>query len=242
MYRKRTNFIINKIYDIFTVIFVKIKHVNPIETGKITDNLYVVKTGTANFYIYKNEEDIICFDSGFGKSLIIRELNNLGIEPRSITHLFLTHSDFDHANGAALFENAKIYLSTDEEQMINRKKARSLGFIYNFKIKSKYHLLEDNDEVNVGSIKIIAIATPGHTPGSMSYLVNDSILIVGDTFRIINGKVHSLKYYNMDTVKQEESIRKLACLDNVQLACTAHRGYTDMFNEAISDWRQIELN
>lgn len=224
-------------YDIFTTLFVKIKHVNPIETGEIIANFFVIRTGTANFYIYKSDGDIICFDSGFGKSQIISELNNLGIDPRCITHLFLTHSDFDHANGASLFEKAKIYLSSDEEQMITRKKARMFGFIYNSKIKSTYHLLKDNDIVYVGSTKIRAIATPGHTPGSMSYLVDESILIVGDAFRLINNKVYPLKYYNMDTKQQKESIRKLASLDNVHLACTAHRGYTEKFNEAISHWK-----
>jgi hydroxyacylglutathione hydrolase len=237
MHRIDASFITNKFYDIFTAIFVRIKHVHPIATGKITDNLFVIKTGTANFYIYKSEEKVICFDSGFGKSLIIRELNNLGIDPSAITHLFLTHSDFDHANGADLFDRAEIYLSADEEQMITRKKARIYGFIYNSRIKSTYHLLKDNDVVTIGPTKIKAIATPGHTPGSMSYLINDSILMVGDAFRLINGKVYPLKYYNMDTEKQKESIRKLSGLDNIQLVCTAHRGYTEMFREAIDHWR-----
>jgi glyoxylase-like metal-dependent hydrolase (beta-lactamase superfamily II) len=97
----------NQIYNIITAAFVKINHVDPVETGKITDNLFVIRTGTANFFTYKIEEDIICFDSGFGKNMIISELNKVGIDPESITHLFLTHSDFDHANGASLFEKAK---------------------------------------------------------------------------------------------------------------------------------------
>lgn len=238
MYKIRTSFIVDKIYDIFTAIFVKMNHVNPIETGKITDNLFVVRTGTANFYIYKSGEDTVCFDCGFGKSQIIRELNNLDIDPKSITHVFLTHSDFDHAKGLSLFENAEIYLSFDEEQMITHKKARKFGLIYNPKVKDTYHLLKDNDVVAVGEAKIRAIATPGHTPGSMSYLINESILIVGDAFRILNGKVCPLKYYNMDNDQHKESIKKLACLDNVQLVCTGHRGYSKGFSEAISHWRK----
>jgi hydroxyacylglutathione hydrolase len=214
-----------------------ITHIRPVNTAKIIDNLYAVKTGIVNFFIYKSDGDIICIDSGFRKNLIIRELNSLGIDPKSITHLFLTHSDFDHTNGLALFEKAKIYLSSDEEQMITRQKARMLGFIYNSKIERPYHLLKDNDIVAVGSIKIRAISTPGHTTGSMSYLINESVLFVGDTFKLVDNKVCSLRrYINMNTEQQKESIRKLACFDNVYLACTAHTGYTKEFNEAISDW------
>lgn len=233
-----TEILWNLVYNCFTALFVKMNHVNPIETGRITDNLFVIRTGTANFYIYKTDSGLISFDCGFGKSQIKRELLSIGIDHKSITHLFLTHSDFDHANGFSVFENAKIYLSSDEEQLIIRKKARKFGFIYNFRIKRQYNLLKDNDEVYVGSTKIRAIATPGHTVGSMCYLINDKILIIGDAFRIIDGKVCPIKLYNMDTKKHRESIRKLAKLKNVEMICTGHRGYFQNFDKAIDHWRQ----
>jgi hydroxyacylglutathione hydrolase len=215
-----------------------ITSIRPIKTGRITDSLYAIETGTVNFFVYEGNDDMICIDSGFSKNVIIRELNSLGIDPKSITHLFLTHSDFDHSNGLAVFEKAEVYLSSAEEQLITGQKARMFGFIHNPKIKRRYHLLKDGDLVAVGSTKIRAIATPGHTAGSMSYLVNDSILFVGDAFKLIGNKVYpKRRFYNMDTEQHKESIRRLACLDNVRLACTAHNGYTKEFSEAISDWK-----
>ena len=35
----------------------------------------------------------------------------------------------------------------------------------------------------------------GHTPGSMSYLMNDSILFVGDTLALKGGKVRPFSLY-----------------------------------------------
>ena len=32
----------------------------PVETGKITDDLFAVKTGTVNFFIYRSGKDFIC--------------------------------------------------------------------------------------------------------------------------------------------------------------------------------------
>lgn len=210
----------------------------PIETGKLSDNLYVVKTGTVNFFIYKNDEDAICIDAGFWKRSILRGLHSLGIEPESVSHLFLTHSDFDHASGSGLFRRARIYLSSGEEQMITRRKARMLGCIYNPAIKRSHQLLNDNDIVTIGSITIKAITTPGHTPGSMSYLVNGSLLFVGDTFKLSDNRVYPLRrYINMDPERLKESIRKLARLEHIQLACTAHSGVTKEFDEAIGDWK-----
>jgi hydroxyacylglutathione hydrolase len=216
----------------------KILRIWPVATGKIAENLYAVKTGTVNFFIYRSGKDIICFDSGFGQPIILRELSKLGIAPAEITHVFLTHSDFDHAGGSALFENAKLYLSAAEQPLVIGQRARMLALIYNPKIKRPYELLKDNQVVAIGSTSVRAIATPGHTAGSMSYLVNESFLFVGDAFKLIDKRVSSLRpYINMDTQVQKQSIRKLACLENVQLACTAHSGYTRDFDQAILNWK-----
>jgi glyoxylase-like metal-dependent hydrolase (beta-lactamase superfamily II) len=92
--------------------------------------------------------------------------------------------------------------------------------------------------VRVGSIKVQAIATPGHTTGSMSYLIDGSILFVGDTFKLRDDMVYAKRpYINMDTDRQKASIRRLAQLTHVALACTAHNGYTEEFDHAMSKWK-----
>lgn len=41
-------------------------------------------------------------------------------------------------------------------------------------------LLDDGDELMIGSIKLVALHVPGHTPADMAYLIGDA-LFVGDT-------------------------------------------------------------
>jgi hydroxyacylglutathione hydrolase len=155
-----------------------------------------------------------------------------------VKYVVLTHSDFDHASGSALFDNAKRYLAAEEEPLITGQRARMLGLIYNPKIKRPYRVLNDDDVVTIGATSIRAIATPGHTAGSMSYFVDESILFAGDAFKLVDGRVCALRrYINMDTEAQKQSIRKLARLKNVRLACTAHTGYTWEFNEAAGEWK-----
>lgn len=226
------------IYDVFTSAFIRIKRLQPVQTGKLSENVFAVKTGSVNFYVYRNNLDYVLVDSGFGKSIIKRELNDLGIDPNDISHLFLTHSDFDHVGGKSIFPNAKIWISRDEEQMITRTTARKYRFIYNSRINMAYSLLKDNDEIIVGSIRIRAIETPGHTPGSMSYLIDNKVLFVGDALKLIHGKAYPIgRFFSMDKETQEESIRKLARLGNIQLVLTAHRGYAENFNNAMEPWR-----
>lgn len=214
-------------------------HLEPRDTGVVAENLYAVRTGPVNFFIYRQAGAVICFDTGFCRQLVLRELDKLGIPPESITHVFLTHSDIDHVDGLSLFKQAQVYLSADEEVMITRKKARLWGWVYNAPIKQQYHLLRDNEVVCIGSTRIRAIATPGHTPGSMSYLLNDAVLISGDAFRVINNKIlHRRAYLTMNNEQQTASVRKLASLPAVQRVCTGHSGTPQNFAELMAGWKQ----
>ena len=230
----------NFIYDLSTNAFVHRKHLQLIPTEQITKNIFAIKTGSANLFIYKKGSDRIAIDSGFGVSILKREFLSLGINPNEITGLFLTHSDFDHAGGLPVFQTAKIYLSFHEEPMITRKVARKYGVIYNKKIYRTYKMLKDNDRIAVGTIRVKTIETPGHTPGSMSYLIDDEILFVGDAFKLIDGKAYpNSPLYCMDTNQQEESIRKLAKLKGVHSVFTAHGGYSNDFGYAMADWMHM---
>lgn len=210
----------------------------PMKTIKFNDNIYVIKTNMVNMFVIKDGDDVICIDTGFVKRTVRSSLRKFGIDLSSVSNVFLTHSDYDHATCIDLFSDAQIHLSVDEEQMINGSTPRAMGIRYNSKIERPYHLLHDGDIVMVGKIKVQGIATPGHTPGSMSYLINDEYLFVGDALSLINGRVFTFPFFiNMDTKTQKESIKKLAKLKNVKAMFTAHSGYSTDFQKSISSWK-----
>ena|GEM_PF-4996230 len=76
----------------------------------------------------------------------------------------------------------------------------------------------------------------------MSYLVNGSILFVGDTIILREGKarhfsrLHLRDLMHMDIATQTESVKKLAQLKNISLMATAHNGFTTDFESAMSEW------
>jgi glyoxylase-like metal-dependent hydrolase (beta-lactamase superfamily II) len=210
----------------------------PTRTMKINDNIFSIRTLMVNMFVFKDGNDVICIDTGFNKLAVKIAFKRFGIDPASVSGILLTHSDYDHAGCINLFTDAQIYLSAHEEQMINRTTPRAMGIRYNSRIKRPYKLLGDGDIVKVGKIKVQGISTPGHTPGSMSYLINDSYLFVGDTVSLIRNRVHTFPFFiNMDTKTQKESIRKLAKLKNIKTMFTAHSGYTTNFEGSISSWR-----
>jgi len=125
--------------------------------------------------------------------------------------------------------------------MINGKKSRAFGIKYNSPIKREYCLLNNDEVVQAGNISVRGFETPGHTPGSMSYLVNDEYLFVGDSMALIRNKAYNFPFFiNMDTKTQKESIRKLSGLKDVEMMFTAHSGYTNDFVSAMKAWRKVE--
>ncbi len=71
------------------------------------------------------------------------------------------------------------------------------------------------------------IITPGHTPGSMCYLINNKYLFTGDALSIKAGKIDKFnEFFNMDTETATEYI------------FSAHYGYSDDYKNAVKDWKK----
>jgi len=212
----------------------KMKH---LETQEIVSGIYAIKTKNANFYVVKNDDNCIAIDAGGSNENIVKtELYKLNIEPEKITAVLLTHTDFDHISALSLFKNAAIYISKQEEQVIDGSVPR-LVFGGKNKFNYNYSTIEDNEELRFGKIKVKSVLTPGHTVGSMSFLIDDKYLFVGDNLSLQNGQVglfNSLFNFNDDT--QKESIRNLAKIASTEYIFTAHYGFTDKPKEAFKNF------
>lgn len=82
-----------------------------------------------------------------------------------ITKVFDTHQHADHVSAArelAKAADAKLYLSKYE------------GYDYDA------NFVGDADEIPFGNTKLRVIHTPGHTPGSLSYVVGEKLVFTGD--------------------------------------------------------------
>jgi hydroxyacylglutathione hydrolase len=91
----------------------------------------------------------------------------------TITKILITHSHFDHVNGVEALLNrtkAKVY--------INRAEAEFMKAVWPDLVK-----VDGGDKTRVGRVDITFLHTPGHTPGSQCFLVQDR-LISGDTLFI----------------------------------------------------------
>jgi glyoxylase-like metal-dependent hydrolase (beta-lactamase superfamily II) len=204
----------------------EIKTLNPVETGKIVENVFAIKDSFSNVYLIKDSLNYIAIDAGNKIEVIIEELKELNINPDMVSAVLLTHSDGDHVAAISVFKNAEVYLSKQEEQLINGETSRFLFFGNSIDVK-EYSLIEDQQIFNVGNINIKGFLNPGHTPGSMSFLINDKYLFTGDALSLKDGKIEKFnEFFNMDTEDAIESMDIITHIPEAEYIFTAHHGYT----------------
>ena len=144
----------------------------------------------------KNTKEAAVVDAGWDidKIIDISKKENLQIKK-----IILTHSHYDHTQKVSeLAEktNAAVYFHEDDCNEI-KKTIRNSAI--------KIIKLKNNDEINVGNIKIKIIHTPGHTPGAICLLVENKLL-TGDTLFV--NAIGRTDLVGGDSIKLFESLQK----------------------------------
>lgn len=92
-----------------------------------------------------------------------------------IKTILLTHTHFDHINGVE-----ELLKATDARVFVHKKEAPVLQYG-----RMNLRNIDSGERVRVGGLDITFVHTPGHTPGSQCFYIDD-LLITGDTL-FING-------------------------------------------------------
>jgi len=243
---KRTLWGIGAVIALFVILFAwygihassEVKKMSPAETGQITDSIYAIKDSFVNIYLIRSGNGYVAIDGGNSIEGIKAGLIKLKISPDDVVAILFTHTDGDHVKAISLFPKASIYISKQEEQMVTGKKSRFL-FFKNSELNRAYNVLDDNQVINLLNLKIKGILVPGHTPGSMCYLINDKYLFTGDALSLKAGKISGFnKFFNMDTKTALKSISKLTNFENAEYIFTAHHGFTNNYKDAVKDWEK----
>ena len=206
-------------------------NMTPVETGQVAPNVFAVRNGIVNLYLMDSGDGYVAFDAGSDPEVVLEEMASLSIDPDQVKAVFLTHSDFDHTAALDEFAQAAVFLPELEEQMVDGRTNRF--FFFGNSLETEYALLKDDQVVNIGGLEIRGIATPGHTPGSMCFLVNDTYLYIGDSGSLKDGKVGLFNdRFNMDNETQATSLRDLASLTTPTHVFTMHYGVSSNFQAA----------
>jgi hydroxyacylglutathione hydrolase len=208
---------------------------------RLTERISVVGGGASglgishaldpNVYLLSGGEELALVDAGagWGEDRILENVRSLGYEPGQIKHILLTHAHADHAGGAASLAErlgAPVYLSELEREALENADEEALGLPIarrNGYYPEDYRLrackvdvaLRGDEKLQCGDLELVVIPTPGHSAGSVCFLVNTeegAALFAGDTV-FAGGRISLIVAPGSDLLALQESVASLGGLN-----------------------------
>ena len=178
----------------------------------------------------------IVVDPGGESVRILHEVQRLGL---TVSHILHTHAHFDHflASGAMKqATGAALCLHQDDLDLWKNLEVQCRMFGVPFvSVPMPDYWLKDEEQVLLGEHALVAIHTPGHTPGSMSFHVpNEQLVLAGDT--LFRSSIGRTDLWGGDFDAIEQSIReRLYTLDDATIVVTGHGPETEIGREKESN-------
>jgi metallo-beta-lactamase class B len=138
---------------------------------EIFDNLHFIGTKTAGVWAVSSSDGIIVIDANFHYSSkeLVMGLLNFGLDPLDIKYVLITHGHDDRYFGARglqdMYPNARIGMSAADWEIVAKDNSPA-----NLKPK-KDLVITDGQKFTLGDVTVTAYLTPGHTPGTLSFII-----------------------------------------------------------------------
>ena len=179
----------NENFDIYKLEFNDFAAVQFVRVGK----------GCLSYIVYsKKDNSAAVFEPSIFTDEYIGYAKTNGL---SIKYVIDTHAHADHFSGA--MELAK---KLNIDYSVN---AIDVDKVFDFKS------LQDTNKINLGDVEIQILKTPGHTDGSLSFLINNEALICGDLLLLESPGRPDLARTKEETIKGAEIL--FGTLQNVIL-------------------------
>src|SRR5215831_1326097 len=139
---------------------------------KVFDNLFWLGTRQHSSWALTTSGGIIMIDTNFSWAIepeIVEGLTKVGLNPRDVKYVIISHAHGDHDQGAALLQSrygAKVVMGEADWGATLQRPANAAGGVPKRDITVEL----GGTKLTLGDITIDIVATPGHTPGTLSYV------------------------------------------------------------------------
>src|SRR5690349_16319735 len=139
---------------------------------KAFDNLYWLGTRQHSSWALRTSDGIILIDTNFSWAIepeIVEGFTKLGLNPRDIKYVIISHAHGDHDQGAALLQSrygAKVVMGAADWDATLQRPANAAGGVP----KRDMTVGPEGMKLTLGETTVDVIPTPGHTPGTLSYI------------------------------------------------------------------------
>ena len=182
--------------------------------GSVMDSIvYALSDGSCLDYFL-----IDIGDFAAAKSLLPKDAQVHGV--------FITHGHHDHIFGLnelkEAFPKCVVYASEECERMLSSAKFNLSFYLETpFEYTGEVSVLHDGDQVELfEGFKLTAIATPGHHPSCLSFLVED-YLFTGDSY--IPGIKTVTNLPGGNKLQAQESVVKILEIGLGRIVCPGHK-------------------
>lgn len=163
--------------------------------------------GTNTYLVSENGRGILIDVGSDGEDLYLYALK----EGISIEAVLLTHGHFDHANGCAELQQKgiKIYVhEADADKLYTYKGMAAFAGVKLNAFKADEYVT-DGEILHFIGKEIKVIHTPGHSKGSVCYVIDDAVFC-GDT--LFCGSYGRYDFYDGDLKELKNSAQKIFAL------------------------------
>ena len=139
---------------------------------KVFDNLYWLGTRQHSSWALQTSAGLIIIDTNFAWATepeILDGLTKLGLNPRDIKYVIISHAHGDHDQGAAELQKrfgAKVVMGAADWQSTLQRPATAAGGVPTRDVA----VGPEGTKLTLGDTTVEIVATPGHTPGTLSYV------------------------------------------------------------------------
>ena len=142
-------------------------HIGIIEAMNSPVYLKQMVVGPMQNYVYligdRNTREALVVDPAWNVDAILKAAEE---DDLTIKGALITHTHFDHVNGLE-----ELLQKTDGTVYINKNEAEFLKGM-----KGNIKKIEGGDKLKIGQVQINFLHTPGHTPGSQCFLVDNNLV------------------------------------------------------------------
>ena len=148
-----------------------------VEPFRIAGDLYYMGNRDVSSHLIDSGAGLILLDTTYPQTvyLLLESIRRLGFNPDDIAYILHHHGHYDHFGGTrAIVEltGAKTCLGAADIEVLETRPELSWGPEYGVAFCETFAVdipLNDGDVISLGNTSVTCVATPGHTPGAMSF-------------------------------------------------------------------------
>jgi len=197
---------------------------------KVFDNLYYVGPGFVSVWLLQTSDGLILIDAAQEPYVdhVIDGIRKVGLDPRNIRYILVSHGHLDHFGGAARIQElsgARVGMLPEDWGTMEEASRPTASRAGGLPIPKRDLVLKEGDSLTLGNTTLKLYKHPGHTPGSLSaeFTVYD------------NGQPHKAFMFGgpgprggvVGAEQFLESTRRAATIEGIEVAVPVHSWLND---------------